>query len=83
MTRYVNTCKIPITLLSRQFLNPKPILDYNTINLLDLPSDNKEEDINPKALKNGKEGIRLADMDNDTKDIGPADIDKEKPTTPN
>ena len=82
-TRYVNACKIPLTLPSCQPLNPKPVLDDNTTNLLDLPSDNNEENISPRALNNGKKSIRLADMDNNKEDIKPANIDKQKPATPN
>ena len=76
MTRYINAYKIQITLPSCQLSNPKPVLDHNTINLLDLPSDNNKEDISPRALDNSKEGIRLVDMDNNKEAIRPTDIDK-------
>ena len=59
------------------------MLDYNTTNPLDLPSDNNKENINPKALNNGEERIRLVDIDNGKEDIRSADIDKERLVTPN
>ena len=59
------------------------MLDYNTINLLDLPLNNHKDDINPGTSNNGKEGIRLADMDNNKEDIREIDIDKQRYKTPN
>ena len=63
--------------------NPKLILDYNTTNSLNLPSDNNEEDISPVTSKNSKEKIRPTNINNNKKDIRLADIDKEKPAIPN
>ena len=76
LTRHINSCKIPITLPSRQPSTLAPILKYNTTNHPDLPSDNFEEDISPRALNNGKKRIRPADIDNNKKDIKPVNIDK-------
>ena len=69
LTRHINACKIPITLPNRQSLNPEPVLDYNTTNPLDLPSDNNKEDISPRESNNGKKRIRLANMDNNKEDF--------------
>ena len=68
---------------SRQSSNPELILDNNTTNPLDLPSDNNKEDISPGASNNDKKGIRPANIDNDKEDIKPADINEQKPATPN
>ena len=54
LTRDVNTYKISITLLSCQLSNPEPVLDYNTTNLLNLPSDHNKEDISLRISNNGK-----------------------------
>ena len=83
LKRYVNVCRIPIILLSHQPSNPKPILDYNIINLLNLPSDNNKEYISLEASNNGEEDIRPADIDNNEKDIWLADIDKKRLATLN
>ncbi len=84
LTRHVNTCKILVTLPSCQPSTPAPILEYNTINHPDLPSDYFEEDISPRASNNDEEEIRLADtMGNNDENSRPADIDKQRPTTPN
>lgn len=76
LIRHVNTYKISITLPSRQPSNLASILEYNTTNHLNLPSDNNEENISLETSNNGKKRIRLTDIDNDEKDIRPADIDK-------
>ena len=83
LIRYIYACKIPITLPSCQPSNFKHMLDYNTTNGLDLPSDKNEENISPRASNNGKEGIRPVDIDNNEEDIKQADIDKQRPATPN
>ena len=83
LTRHVNACKIPITLPSCQPSTLAPILEYNTTNHPDLPSDNFEEDISPGASNNGEERIRSADIDNDKEDIRQANLDKQRPATPN
>ena len=83
LTRYINVCKISITLPSCQPSNLELMLDYNIINPLDLPSDNNKKNISPNASNNGKKGIRLADISNDEEDIRPANIDKERLATPN
>ncbi len=81
LTRHVNACKIPITLLSCQPLEPTVILKDNTTNRPDLPSDNNEESISPGASNHGEERTKLAGNNNE--DIRPADIDQLRPTTPN
>lgn len=45
LTRYVNFCKITIILPSCQPFTLALILESNTINHLDLPSDNFDNDI--------------------------------------
>lgn len=87
LTRYINACKILITLLNCQLLNPKLVLDYFITNLLDLQlnknKDNKK-DISLRILNNNKEKIRLlVDIDNKEEDIKPVNIDKQKLATPN
>ena len=59
------------------------MLDYNTTNFLDMPSKNNKEDISLRASNISKERIRPVDMNNDEKDIRPADIDKKMLATPN
>ncbi len=77
LTRHVNACKIPVTLPSCQPSTPAPILDYNTTNHPDLPSDYFEEDISPGASNNDEEEIRPADITgNDDENSRPADIDQ-------
>ena len=76
LTRYINICKIPIILPSYQSSILALILDYNTTNHLDLPSNNFEKNISPGTSNNGKKRIRLVDKNNNKKDIRPADIDK-------
>ncbi len=84
MTRYVNACKIPVTLPICQPSTPAPILEHNTTNHPDLLSDYFEEDISPGASNNDKKEIRPADItDNDDGNSRPADIDEQSPTTPN
>ena len=83
LTRYVNTCKILIILPSHQPSNPESVLDYNITNLLELPSDNKGENISPGASYNGKKTIRSADIDNNKEDTRQADIDKQRSATLN
>lgn len=83
LTRYVNACKIPISLPYCQPSNPEPVLDYNMTNSLNLPSDNNEKNIRLVASDNDKERIRLADIDNDKENIRPADIDEQRPAISN
>ncbi len=84
LTRHVNACKIPVTLPSCQPSTPAPILEHNTTNHPDLPSDYFEEDISPGASNNDDEKIRPADTTgNDNKNSRPVNIDKQRPTTPN
>ena len=73
---HINTCKILITLPNCQLSNPKLMLDYNTTNLLDLPSDKNKENISLETSNNGKKGIKLIDMDNNKEDFRSGDIDK-------
>ncbi len=66
-----------VTLPSCQPSTPAPILEHNTTNHPDLPSDYFEEDISPAASNNNKEEIRTADTTgNDDENSRPADIDK-------
>lgn len=81
LTKYVNAYKIPITLPSCQPLEPTVILEDNMTNRPDLPSNNNEESISPEASNHTKEGTRL--VGNNNKDIRLADIDQQRPTTPN
>ena len=84
LRRHVNACKIPISLLCRQLSNPDPVLDYNTINPLDLPLNNNKKGITPEVSNHGDlEGTRPANIGNDKEDIRLADIDKQRPATPN
>ncbi len=84
LTRHVNACKIPITLPSCQSSTPTLILEYNMTNHPDLPSDYFKKDISPEESNNNKEVIRPADTTgNDDENSRPADIDKQRPTTPN
>lgn len=76
LTRYVNVCKIPITLPSCQPFTLASILEYNTINHLDLPTNNFGGDINLDISNNGKERIRLTDINNNKQYIRLADINK-------
>lgn len=57
--------------------------NYNTINPLDLISDNHKEDISPTGSNNGKKEIRPADINNNKKDIQPVNIDKQRLAIPN
>lgn len=79
MTKYVNACKIPNFLLYCQFLNLKLGLDYNTTNLLGLPSNTYKEDISLRESNNNKKRIRLANINNNGKDIRLINIDEQKP----
>ncbi len=84
LTRHVNTCKIPITLSSCQLSIPISILEYNTTNHPDLPSNNFEEDVSLGTSNNDEEKIKPVDITgNDDKNSRPTDIDKQRPTTPN
>ncbi len=80
LTRYVNICKISITLPSYQLSKPTVILEDNTTNYPDLLSDNNKESISLGISNHGEKRIRLAD--NDEKDIRPANINQQRPTTP-
>ena len=77
LTRYVNACKISITLPSRQPPKRTAILENNMTHRLDLPLD--KEDISPKASNYSKERIKLASNNND--DIKLVNIDKQRPIT--
>lgn len=81
LTRYVNICKIPITLPNGQASKPTVILEDNTTNWLDLPSNNNEENISPRASNHKEQGIKPTD--NNDKDIRSANIDQQRLTTPN
>ena len=84
LTKHINAYKIPISLPCRQLSNPDRILDYNMTNLLDLPSDNNKKGINPEVSNHGDlKGTRPANIGNDKEDIRRADIDKQRPATPN
>lgn len=83
LTKYINACKILIFLSCWQFLNLKPVLNYNITNFLNLLSNNNKKDIKLIILENNKEKIRLADIDNNKKNIRPTDINKKKPITIN
>ena len=84
LIKYNNICKISISLPYCQLSNPDPVLDYNTTNPLDLPSDNNKKGITSELSNFGDlEKTRLADIGNDKEDIKPVDIDKQKPTTSN
>ncbi len=77
LTRHVNACKIPVNLPSCQPSTPAPILEHNTTNHPDLPSDYFKEDISPRALNNNEEKIRPVDtLGNDNENSKPANIDK-------
>ena len=77
LTRHINVCKIPISLPCCQLSNPDLVLDYNTTNPLDLPLDHNQKGITPEVSNHGDlEGIRLANIGNNKKDIRSADIDK-------
>ncbi len=73
LTRHVNTCKILITMPSHQLSKPIAILEDNTTNCLDLPSDNNKEGGGLGASNHSKKRIRLANNNNE--DIKPANID--------
>ena len=84
LTRHVNACKIPISLLCCQSSNPDLVLNYNTTNPLDSPSDNNKEGITPEISNHSNsEKTRPANIGNDKEDIRPVDIDKQRPATSN
>lgn len=83
LRNYVNSYKIPIILPSCPSSILVLILEYNTINHLDLLSNNFEENISPRSPNNSKRRIRPADIDNDKKKIKLADMDKQRPAIPN
>ncbi len=62
LARHVNAYKIPVTLPSCQPSTPAPILEHNTTNHPDLPSDYFEEDISSGASNNDEEEIRPVNM---------------------
>ena len=81
---HVNSYKILITLPSRLPSTPAPIFEYNITNHPNLPSDNFKEDMSLRVPNNNKEEIRLADtISSFNRYSKPANIDKERPTTPN
>ena len=71
LIRYVNACKISITLSNRQSFKLIAILENNTTNCPNLPLD--KEGISSRVSNHGKKGITLADNNNDN--IRPANID--------
>lgn len=74
--KYINICKILITLPSFQSFILASILEYNTTNYLDLPSDNIKKNISLRILNNDKKKIRLADItSNNNKNSKHVDID--------
>ena len=79
LTRYVNACKILITLPSCQPSKPTVILEDNITNCPDLPLD--KEVINLGASNYGKEEIIPINKNDDK--IRPANIDQQRPITPN
>ena len=84
LTRHVNICKIPISLSCCQLSNPDPILTYNITNPLNLPLDNNKKGIIPEVSNHGDlERTRLVNISNGKESIRPADINKQRPTTPN
>ena len=62
LIKHVNVCKILITLPNCQPSNPKLVLNYNTTNSLDLPSNNNKKNISLEVLNNSKKRIRLVDI---------------------
>ena len=83
LTRYINACKIPISLPCCQLSNSDLVLNYNMTNPLSLPSDNNKESITSKVSNNNdSERTRPANIGNDQEDIRPADIDKQRSATP-
>lgn len=55
MIRYVNTCKIPVALLSCLFPKLKQALECNNIShLLDAPSNNNEKNLGPANIDEQK-----------------------------
>ena len=83
LIRHVNTCRISITLPSRQLLNGKLVLNYNTTNPLNLSSKNNKKDISPRVSNNGKKAINPTDIKNDKEDIKTADINNKMSATSN
>ena len=82
LTKHVNTYKIPIFLPYCQLSNPDPVLNYNTTNPLDLPSDNSKEDMTSKISNHGHSKVtRPANIGNNKEDIRLANLDKQRPTT--
>ena len=82
LTRHVNTFKVPISLPYCQLSNPDPVLNYNTTNPPDLPSDNDKEGITPEVFNYGDlKGTRPANIGNNKEDIRPANIDKQRSAT--
>lgn len=59
------------------------MLEYNTTNLLNLPSDKSIKNINLGKSNISENGIKPVDRDNNKADISPTDIDNERPATPN
>lgn len=76
LTRYINVCKISITLPTCQPSNSKLILEYNVTNHLNFLLDNSKKDISQGVSHNSKEEIRHTNIDNNEKDNIPVDIDK-------
>ncbi len=84
LTKHINACKIPVILPYCQPSTLAPILEYNTINHPDLPSDYFKEDISLGISNNDEEEIRPADTTgHDDENSRPANIDEQRPTTPN
>lgn len=58
LTRYINACKISIALSSRTFLKSEQALEYNNIFiLLNVPLDNKKENLEPANINKQKGAI--------------------------
>lgn len=83
MTKHFNAYKNPIILLSCQTPNSVPIIKNNTTSYLNFLLNKNKENIYLEASNNNEEKIRPANIDIDKKDIRLADINKQKPTTPN
>lgn len=83
LIRYINTCKILITLPTSQSSNSISILEYNSHNWLNFLSDNNKKDINLGILNNSKVWIKSVNINNDKEDIKLINIDNQKPTTLN
>lgn len=81
---HINACKIQISLPSWQLFTHVSILEYNTINHIDLLLDKFEDDINSEVSKYDKEKIRSADtIRNNDRNSRVANMNNQRLTTPN